>query len=677
MTEELAVPADDPYLWLEDVTGEDALAWVRAQNERTLGALSGSEEFEALRAGVLAALDSDERIPYVRRRGEFLYNYWQDAEHPRGLWRRTTLDSYRDERPDWQVLLDLDAVAAAEGENWVWKGAAVLRPEYRLALVQLSRGGADAVVVREFDLEAGDFVSGGFSLPEAKSSVGWLDADRVFVGTDFGPGTLTSSGYPRVVKEWRRGTPLDTATVVYAGKTDDVWNRAHHDSTEGFERTFVRRAMTFYTAEKFLRADDGGLVRIEVPDDAETDVHREWLLIGLRTPWTVGATTHPAGALLATPFDDFLAGGRELTTLFTPDAHTSLTGHVWTRNHLVLSILRDVQTRMEVLTPGPDGWSREPLAGVREFETADVVGTDPHQSDEYLISSSGYTVPSELRLGHVGGEVEVLKRAPAFFDAEGMTVAQHFATSDDGTRVPYFVVTPPGGPGGPTLLNAYGGFEVSLRPGYNSAAGLGWLSRGGTYVVANLRGGGEYGPEWHQSALRENRSRAYEDCAAVARDLVARGITTPERLGIRGGSNGGLLVGVMLTRYPELFGAIVCQVPLLDMKRYHLLLAGASWMAEYGDPDEPADWEFIKEYSPYQNARAGRPYPPTLFMTSTRDDRVHPGHARKMVAKLHDLGYDVPYHENIEGGHGAAADNEQSAFMWALTYTFLWDTLAE
>ena len=675
MTEELAVPAEDPYLWLEDVTGEDALTWVRAQNERTLGALSRSEEFERLRTEVLAALDSDERIPFVRRRGEFLYNYWQDAAHPRGLWRRTTLDSYRREQPDWQVLLDLDAVAEAEGENWVWKGAAVLRPEHRLALVELSRGGADAVVVREFDLKEGDFVSGGFTLPEAKTSVGWLDADRIFVGTDFGPGTLTSSGYPRVTKEWRRGTPLDTATVVYAGKPDDVWNRAYHDSTEGFERSFVRRGMTFYTSEDFLRTDDGALVRIEVPDDAEIAVHREWLLVTLRTPWTVGGTTHPAGSLLATPFDDFLAGGRDLTPVFTPDAHTSLTGHVWTRDHLILSILRDVQTRMEVLTPGPDGWSRAPLAGVREFETADVVGTDPHQSDEYLISSSGFTEPTELRLGHVGGEVEVLKRAPAFFDAEGMTVAQHFATSDDGTKVPYFVVTPPGGSDGTTLLNAYGGFEVSLRPGYNTNAGLGWLSRGGTYVVANLRGGGEYGPEWHQSALRDNRPRAYEDCAAVARDLVARGITTPERLGFRGGSNGGLLAGVMLTRYPELFGAIVCQVPLLDMKRYHLLLAGASWMAEYGDPDEPGDWEFIKEYSPYQNAAAGRPYPPTLFLTSTRDDRVHPGHARKMVARLHELGYDVPYHENIEGGHGAAADNEQSAFVWALTYTFLWNTL--
>jgi len=677
MTEELAARAEDPYLWLEDVTGEEALAWVRERNERTIAAWTGSEEFDRLRGEVRAALDSDARIPFVGRRGEFLYNYWQDAEHPRGLWRRTTLESYRTDRPDWDVLLDLDALAAAEDENWVWKGAAVLRPAYRRALVQLSRGGADATVVREFDLEDRAFVPDGFTLPEAKSQVSWLDADRILVGTDFGPDSLTSSGYARLVKEWRRGTPLDEAVTVYTGKADDVLVRGSHDTTEGFERTFVRRAMTFYTTEAFLVADDGDLVRIDVPDDAEVDVHREWLLVTLRLPWTVGDVTHPAGSLLATPFEDFLAGGRELTALFTPDAHTSLTGHVWTRNHLIVSTLSDVRTRMEVLTPGPDGWTREPLASGHEFETADVIGTDPHRSDEYLLTSSGFTRPTELRLGHVGGDVEVLKRAPAFFDAEGMTVAQHFATSDDGTKVPYFVITPPGGPQGPTLLYAYGGFEVSQVPGYNLHAGLGWLSRGGTYVVANLRGGGEYGPEWHQSALRENRPRAYEDCAAVARDLVARGITTPERLGIRGGSNGGLLVGVMLTRYPELFGAIVCQVPLLDMKRYHLLLAGASWMAEYGDPDEPADWEFIKRYSPYQNAEAGRPYPPTLFMTSTRDDRVHPGHARKMVARLLELGYDVPYHENIEGGHGAAADNEQSAFMWALTYTFLQDTLTK
>jgi prolyl oligopeptidase len=330
---------------------------------------------------------------------------------------------------------------------------------------------------------------------------------------------------------------------------------------------------------------------------------------------------------------------------------------------------------MEVLTPADGEWSRAPLAGVPDFANADIVGTDPDHSDEYFLSSSGFTEPAELRYGHIGGEVETLKRSPAFFDAADLVVSQHFATSRDGTKIPYFVVRPQRETNGPTLLTGYGGFEISLTPAYSGITGRAWLARGGTYVVANLRGGGEYGPDWHQSAIKANRHKVYEDCAAVARDLVDRGVTTPERLGIRGGSNGGLLVGVMLTRYPELFGAIVGQVPLLDMKRYHLMLAGASWMAEYGDPDDEAEWAYLKEYSPYQNVHSGVSYPPTMFATSTRDDRVHPGHARKMVARMREQGHDVRYHENIEGGHGGAADNEQTAFMWALVYEFLWQQL--
>jgi prolyl oligopeptidase len=459
--------------------------------------------------------------------------------------------------------------------------------------------------------------------------------------------------------------------VVFEGKADDVSAGAYHDPTEGFERDFVYRTLDFYRSEKYLRTA-GSLVRIDVPEDAETSAHREWLLIDTRSEWTVGGTTYPAGALLAARFDDYLAGSRELDVLFEPDAHTSLAYHVWTRNHLVIAMLEDVKRRFAVLTPGPDGWTRAALGGVPEVGSADIVGTDPDVSDEYFLNASGYTQPATLYRGEIGGEVEVLKRAPAVFDTTGLDVAQHFATSDDGTKIPYFVV---GRGGGPTLLTGYGGFEVSLTPAYSGSTGRAWLARGGTYVVANIRGGGEYGPTWHQSVMREHRPRVYEDFAAVARDLVARGITTPERLGIQGGSNGGLLMGVMLTRYPRLFGAIVCQVPLLDMRRYHKLLAGASWMAEYGDPDDPADWAFLREYSPYQNVHSGQPYPPTLVLTSTRDDRVHPGHARKMVARLEELGYDVRYYENIEGGHGAAADNEQLSFKWALAFEFLWEQL--
>ena len=667
----------DPYLWLEDVTGPAALDWARERNAETLGELSGSARFAELRTEIRQVLDADDRIPYVGRRAGYLYNFWQDAAHPRGLWRRTTLAEYRRDQPDWDVLLDVDALATGEDENWVWKGATMLRPGgYRRALVQLSRGGADASVVREFDVGQRGFVADGFTVPEAKTDVGWIDADRIYVGTDFGPGSLTTSGYPRLVKEWRRGTPLSEAAVVYEGKPDDVGVHAFHDPAEGFERDFVVRNIEFFRSEWYLRTG-GDLVQLAVPPDAVVGVHREWLLIQTRSPWAVDGTRYPAGALLAARFDEFLAGRQELTTLFEPDAHTALSYHAWTRGYLILNMLHDVRSQLAVLTPPGERWQRAALAGVPEYTQTDVVDTDPYDSDEYMLVSSGFIQPDTLRYGQVGGGLEVLKQAPAFFDATGLAVRQFFATSADGTAVPYFVVGPehPAGPG-PTLLTGYGGFEISLTPSYSGVIGRAWLARGGTYVVANLRGGGEYGPQWHLSAIKENRHLVYEDFAAVAADLVTRGITTRAQLGIEGGSNGGLLMGVMLTRYPELFGAIVSQVPLLDMRRYNELLAGASWMAEYGDPREPAEWDYLRPFSPYQNAAAGRPYPPVLFITSTRDDRVHPGHARKMVARLREQGHDVGYYENIEGGHGAAADNEQRALKWALVFEFLWERLA-
>jgi len=677
MTQAHDVADTDPYQWLEDVTGPTALDWVRERNAETLGTLSDSTRFEDLRTELRQVLDADDRIPYPRRRGAYLYNFWQDAAHPRGLWRRTTLAEYRRAQPDWDVLLDIDALGKQEGENWVFQGATMLRPGgYQRALVQLSRGGADASVVREFDVPGRRFIEDGFTVSEAKTDAGWIDADQIYVGTDFGPGSLTTSGYPRIVKQWRRGTPLAEAAVVYEGKPDDVAVHAFHDPTEGFERDFVVRSVDFWRSEWYLRTDSGDLVQLAVPEDANVSVHREWLLISTKSPWATGGTSYPAGALLATRFDTFLAGAAELTMLFEPDAHTSLSYYAWTRNHLILNMLHDVRSQLAVLTPAGGQWQRTALAGVPEFTHTDIVGTDPLDTDEYLLASSGFTQPDTLRYGHIGSEPEVLKRAPAFFDATGISVRQFFATSADGTAVPYFVVGPDDPAAGPTLLTGYGGFEISLTPSYSGIIGRGWLARGGTYVVANLRGGGEYGPQWHLSAIKENRHLVYEDFAAVAADLVSRGITTRARLGIEGGSNGGLLMGVMLTRYPELFGAIVSQVPLLDMRRYNELLAGASWMAEYGDPRDPAEREYMRPFSPYQNAAAGRHYPPVLFITSTRDDRVHPGHARKMVALLREQGHDVSYYENIEGGHGAAADNEQRALKWALVFEFLSEKLA-
>ncbi|OZC97321.1 S9 family peptidase [Rhodococcus sp. 06-235-1A] len=684
--------SDDPYLWLEDVTGEQALDWVRSRNEVTTEAVSG-DEFDATESRIREVLDTDARIPYARRRGRFLYNFWRDAEHVRGLWRRTTMEEYRTENPTWDVLLDVDALAESEGENWVWGGAQVLRPDQRLALITLSRGGADATVVREFDIDSRAFRApedGGFALPEAKTDIGWIDADTVFVGTDFGDGSLTESGYPRITKRWRRGTPLVEAETVFEGEAQDISISAWHDRTPGFERDFVQRATDFYNSENYL-LDGSGLTLIPTPTDASTSVHENWLLVRTMTPWQVGDETYPAGALLAADFDEFLSGTTALTVLFAPDAHTSLHQYAWTENHLLLVTLQDVRTQLHVLTPRArfaylEGrktrtreWDTTTIDGLSDLTSTEIIGTDAEENgDEFFLSSSGYLTPATLLVGTVGGELEVLKQAPEFFDADGMTVEQFFARSDDGTDIPYFVVRRTDSGPGPTLLYGYGGFEISMTPGYSGATGRAWLERGGTYVVANIRGGGEYGPTWHTQVLRAGRHLVHEDFAAVARDLVTRGITTTEQLAAQGGSNGGLLMGIMVTKYPELFGALVCQVPLLDMKRYHLLLAGASWVAEYGNPDDPAEWEFISQYSPYQNvvAASERRYPPILIATSTRDDRVHPGHARKMAALLAELGHDVSYYENIEGGHGGASDNAQLAFKTALTYEFLWRHLS-
>lgn len=678
-----AMTSDDPYLWLEDIHGEKALAWVERENAVTARAYADTPQFERTRAAILAALDSDAKIPYIAKLGDFYYNLWKDQQHPQGLWRRTTLAEYAKPEPAWETVLDLDALSATEGRKWVWHGAECLKPEYRRCLLNLSPGGGDAVVVREFDLVDKAFVKDGFTLPEAKTQVAWIDADHLYVGTDFGPGSMTRSSYPRLAKVWRRGTPLAEATLAYEGRDDDLAVSAFRDLTPGFERDFVVRTIDFFTSETFLRQANGELARLDVPLDAQPATHREWLLIELRSAWTIGGTEWPAGSLLAIRFDDFMAGGRDFTSLFAPSETTSLAGYSWTRHHLILNILDDVTSRQEVLTPVASGaWNSAALPGAPALSTVEVSGIDADASDDYFMIVTGYLTPTTLSHGVIGdGAARVLKESPSFFDASRHEVNQHFVTSRDGTRVPYFEVSPKGmdlplGRAHPTLLYGYGGFEVALRPAYSASVGLAWLERGGVYVVANIRGGGEYGPRWHQAALKANRPRAYEDFAAVAEDLIRRGVTTRAQLGAYGGSNGGLLTGNMLTEYPQLFGAIVSAVPLLDMKRYTHLSAGASWIAEYGDPDKPEEWAWISTFSPYQNVRPGMDYPPVLFYTATSDDRVGPVQARKMAARMQAMGYkDVWFYENTEGGHGGAADNRQLAFMNAMAYTFLWENL--
>ena len=670
--------ADDPYQWLEDVTGDKPLSWVRAQNAKTDAALGSSPGFKRIEAGIREVLDSDAKIPGVQKIGDWYYNFWKDSNHERSIWRRTTLEEYRKPNPAWETVIDLDALNRAEGENWVWHGAECLRPDYRRCLVALSRGGADADVTREFDTVDKAWIEGGFFRPEAKGALSWIDRDTVYVYTDFGPGTMTESGYPRVAKRWKRGTPLESAQVVYEGTADDMYIAAFHDDTPGFERDFASRTLAFYNDELYLVGADGKRTRVDAPNSANKSVKREWLTLELREPWTVGGREYKAGSLLAANFDDFMAGKREFEVLFEPTERSSLAGFAWTKSHLVLHVLDDVKSRLSVLTPGADGWTRSAFTGAPEFGTIGISAVDSDESDAVWLTSSDYLTPPTLSLARIGHTPEVLKSMPAFFDASKDVIEQHFATSKDGTRVPYFLVRPKGlkaDGSNPTLLYGYGGFEIPMLPGYSGGLGRSWLEKGGVYAVANIRGGGEYGPRWHQAALKANRHKAYEDFAAVAQDLFERGITSPKHLGVQGGSNGGLLTGNMLTQYPELFGAVVVQVPLLDMKRYNKLLAGASWMAEYGNPDT-ADWDFIQHFSPYHLFDPAKDYPPVLFTTSTRDDRVHPGHARKMAAKMIDAGKDVTYYENIEGGHGGAANNAQAAHMSALAYQFLWERLS-
>lgn len=682
-----AATATDPYLWLEDVMGERALAWVRERNAESESVLQARPGFEERKRLIREVLDSREQIPYVARRGDLFYNLWRDAQNPRGLWRRTTLAEYRKPQPAWETVIDIDALGQAESENWVFSGATCLGPEYRRCLVSLSRGGADAHVVREFDSVAKRFVEGGFFVPEAKSRVEWIDPNTVYIGSDFGPGSLTDSGYPRVIKRWQRGQKLVDATTVFEAQTKDVSAFVSVDKTPGFERTVFGRAVNFYSDQIVLLQGDRQVI-IDKPHDAQLTFWRDRLLLELRSDWSVGGKTWPRGSLLVADAAAYLLGERKLTALFTPTATRSLDGFSTTRTKVLVNVLDNVASRLEEWTPGSKTWRRRAVQAPYPGKLSATALHDPllatdTLAEAYLLNAGDFLQPDSLQLGRTGSHRhQRLKSRPSFFDATGMQVEQRFAASKDGTRVPYFVIWPKGAKTAavadgknPTILYAYGGFEVSQTPWYSGSIGRVWTSQGGVFVVANIRGGGEYGPAWHQAAILKNKQKSYDDLATVAEDLIATRVTSPAHLGIEGGSNGGLLVGAVMLQRPELFNAVVCQVPLLDMQRYHRLLAGASWMAEYGDPDQAEDWAFISRYSPYQNVQPGMKLPKVLFTTSTRDDRVHPGHARKMAARMLEQGHAVLYWENIEGGHGGAADNSQRARMQALEFTFMWQQL--
>lgn len=690
--------SEDPFLWLEELDSKPAMDWVLGQNARTEAELF-DEDFAATQEEILKILDASDRIPMVTKRGQHYYNFWRDSGHPKGLWRRSSWESYRQDDPQWELLLDVDALAEAEGIDWVFSGAQMLRPapgeEYARALIKLSPDGGDQVRVREFDLPSRAFVPGGFDLPVAKTNVSWADADTLYVATDVGEGSLTLSSYARTVRRLVRGQDLDDAEEIFAIDQSHVLAYVSHDSTPGFERDVAHDVIDFYNSKTFVRQEDQW-VHLDVPTDVGVSLHRGWVLFSPQTAWTRDGTTYIPGSLVLAGLGDFMSGAATLREIFVPTPSTSLQSIDFTANHILLNVLQDVSSQILLCDPAND-FALHPLdigSPLHSFSISAVDDEDPACGDDFWLTLTGFLTPTTLARGTVslapdieGPAVpQVVKSAPARFEAGDFEVSQHFAISDDGTRVPYFQVSPRGLPldgGNPVLMNGYGGFQTSLTPGYLGALGPGWLTRRtkegrrGSYVVANIRGGGEYGPRWHRAALRENRHRAYEDFAAIARDLIARGVTSREHLAATGRSNGGLLMGNMITGYPELFGAISCGVPLLDMRRYTRLAAGHSWIAEYGDPDVPGDWDFVQTFSPYHRLDDALPegieYPASLIWSATSDDRVGPVQARKMAAKMMLMGVgNVRYHESLDGGHAGASDNKASAIMLTTSYEFLW-----
>ncbi len=696
--QEPAVQASDPaafpgfdteaHLFLEEVEGEAALAWVRAENQRSLDLLKADPRFEELQAEALGIANAKERIPYGSIRNGQVYNFWQDETHVRGLWRRTPLDSYKTDAPEWETILDLDALAEDEDRNWVYKGVDCLEPEGRHCLVSLSDGGKDAVEIREFDMESMTFVDGGFYLSEAKSGVEWVDKDTLLVATDWGDGTLTTSGYPFIVKVLKRGQSMDQATEVMRGDEDDVGVWPMTVELGGGQRMLAAvESDTFFTSTYWwLPSLDMAPVKIDLPKRA-TVRGALWdkLVVSLEEDWTPeGQPGFMSGDLVSFDYPVFRAGRGKIppvTLVFRPAEHQAIESVRISRDAVLIGYNDNVVGKVKVAVPNRtrDGWDLEDV-NLPENGTAGIAFSSIHDKTVFL-NYEGFLTPDSLMSFDPGTrKVETLKSLPAKFDVEGLVVDQNWAVSKDGTRVPYFLVrhedTPMDG-STPTLLYGYGGFQVSLNPGYSGYNGKMWLENGGAYILANIRGGGEFGPAWHQAGLKTKRQVVYDDFIAIAEDAIEKGVTSKEHLGIQGGSNGGLLMGVMFTQRPDLFSAVICQVPLLDMLRYHKLLAGASWVDEYGSPEVAEEREWLEQLSPYHNIDPDTDYPEIFFVTSTKDDRVHPAHARKMAHRLQDLNKPFLYYENIDGGHSAAANLKETAFRKALETVYLMQKLED
>ncbi|HEX8570609.1 MAG TPA: prolyl oligopeptidase family serine peptidase [Caulobacteraceae bacterium] len=680
-SQQAAAPATDEFLWLEEVESERALAWVRQQNERSLAVLKGDPRYEPFRQQALDILTATDRIPAPSFRAGGIDNFWQDKANPRGVWRRTTLDSYRTATPRWETVLDVDALGKAENRPWVFKGDSCLDPEERLCLVSLSNGGKDAVVVREFDAVTKQFVPNGFNLPEGKHRFDWFDRDTLVVATEFGPGTLTESGYPYIVKVLKRGQTLEQAREIFRGTREDggygVYPETMRDAEGRPQGILITRPTSTFEAENYwLPEPSSQPVRLHLPLRSTT---QGWfngrIVFTIQEDWG----GQKAGSLLAMePARLRSDADRVLSTapavVFAPGPRQSINEVAIARDYIVAAVYDEVRGRLYSFqnVGGRQPWAAKHIA-LPDNSSVSIVDTTK-SSNQFFTRVEGFLTPATLMLADAArAQVAQVKASPPRFEAADATVEQFTATSRDGTRIPYFVVRPKQlrTGGSPTLLFGYGGFQVSKPPVYIPEMGKLWVENGGVFVNANIRGGGEFGPGWHQSVLREKRQGAFDDYIAVAEDLVRRGITNPDRLGIYGRSNGGVLTSVMMTQRPELIDAAVIESPLIDMLRYHELPAGASWIGEYGDPRVPEDYAFIARYSAYQNLKPGQKYPEPYITTNTRDDRVHPGHARKFAAKLQAMGYPALYYENTEGGHSNDADPLMNAERWARHYVYL------
>jgi len=656
----------DPFLWLENIRGEKSLAWVKHQNARTMRTLGRDPDYARDYDAVLSDLDATDRIPFGGLEHQYVFNFWRDKEHVKGIWRRTTIADYAKAQPHWETLLDVDKLAADEQEDWVYKGRDC-SPSLTRCLISLSRGGGDAVVIREFDLRTKTFVKDGFRLDEAKSYASFVDDNNIIFATNFGGGTLTASGYPRIVKLWTRGTAIANAKPLFDGKQDDVtvdplvFRRRDHGLP------IIVEGMGFFDAAYYIVNDDGSTTKADLPPDAVLQgVHDGEMIATLREDWKAGNA--PKGALVAVP----LKPGGKVDVLYAPGPRASVEEVSVGRDAVYAAIYENVvgQIRVFRLDPEKKTWSNATLA-LPPGGSVHIASTNDYGPEAQFRFENSLT-PVTLYADAGDDKLVAIKSAPARFDASGLTIAQFEATSKDGTKIPYFVTRPKvmKGPA-PTILYGYGGFDLSMTPGYAGKFGTLWLSKGGLYVLANVRGGGEFGPDWHKAAQKENRQKSFDDFEAVAEDLIKRKLTTPKQLGILGASNGGLLVCASMVERPDLFGAVVAQVPLTDMIRYTQIGAGASWLEEYGDPGDPDMRDALMAYSPYQNVKPDVKYPPVFFITSTSDDRVTPVHARKMAAKMEAQGHDVMFYENTDGGHAAAADHRHAAQMWALSFVYL------